>query len=100
MGIKIGLGLIICKETGEGSIERLRVQGIFDSASQLVARADIVNDIESNDSHYHPLFAPEGSKNMDIGPKVHVVTIGGKKYLRTDRNDTPEDNLGELPECQ
>ena len=32
------------------------------------------------------------------GAKVEVVTINGVEYLRTDRNQTPLDNLGNLPE--
>lgn len=30
--------------------------------------------------------------------KIHVLPINGEKFIRTDRNETPEDNLGELPE--
>ena len=32
------------------------------------------------------------------GADVHVVTVNGKEYLRTDWNEVEEDNLGELPE--
>lgn len=99
MSIKIGIGIILCKETGKSGIERLRIQGLFDSKSQMVPRDDIVEDIDKNNSHYHPLFVPSGSTHPEIGPKVHVVAVGGKKYLRTDPNNTPDDNLGELPEC-
>ncbi len=30
---------------------------------------------------------------------VHVAQRGGRKYLRTDPNDTPRDNLLKLPQC-
>jgi len=32
------------------------------------------------------------------GADVHVVTIGRERFLRTDKNKTKKDNLGELPE--
>ena len=32
------------------------------------------------------------------GADIHVVTVNGREYLRTDRNEVEEDNLGELPE--
>ena len=31
------------------------------------------------------------------GADIHVVEVGGRKYLRTDGNEVEEDNLGELP---
>ncbi len=31
------------------------------------------------------------------GAKVHIFTRDGNKFIRTDRNDTSKDNLGELP---
>ena len=31
------------------------------------------------------------------GADVHVVEVEGDKYIRTDRNNIKEDNLGELP---
>ncbi|HUT98513.1 MAG TPA: DUF3892 domain-containing protein [bacterium] len=33
------------------------------------------------------------------GALVHIVTVNGKRYLRTDANYRESDNLGELPEC-
>ena len=36
-----------------------------------------------------------------IGAEIHVVEPEkGKKFLRTDRNETAADNLGELPEFE
>lgn len=32
------------------------------------------------------------------GPQVYVVTVNGKKYLRTDGNSIARDNLENLPE--
>jgi hypothetical protein len=33
------------------------------------------------------------------GALVNIVTVNGKRYLRTDANRTEKDNLGELPKC-
>ncbi|GAI66234.1 unnamed protein product, partial [marine sediment metagenome] len=32
------------------------------------------------------------------GEDVHIIEVKGKKYIRTDKNEIDEDNLGELPE--
>lgn len=32
------------------------------------------------------------------GEEVHILTVGNEKFIRTDRNHTDKDNLGELPE--
>lgn len=32
------------------------------------------------------------------GEKVHKIVIKGKEYIRTDKNETEKDNLGNLPE--
>lgn len=32
------------------------------------------------------------------GEDVHVLTINNEKYIRTDKNNKEQDNLGELPE--
>jgi len=38
----------------------------------------------------------DGTLNM--GEEVKVVSVNRSAYLRTDRNEIEEDNLGELPE--
>ena len=42
------------------------------------------------------LFGCDG--HWQKGSDVHVVEIGGAKYLRTDGNAIAEDNLGNLPD--
>lgn len=32
------------------------------------------------------------------GEDIHVVVVGGEKFIRTDANSVKRDNLGELPE--
>jgi hypothetical protein len=32
------------------------------------------------------------------GQDIHIITVNGERYIRTDQNRTASDNLGELPE--
>jgi len=32
------------------------------------------------------------------GQEVHIITVGGVKYIRTDKNQKAADNLENLPE--
>ena len=36
--------------------------------------------------------------NWTKGEKVHKVVVNDKEYIRTDKNETEKDNLGNLPE--
>jgi len=36
--------------------------------------------------------------NWDLGDFIEIVRINGTDFIRTDRNHTPADNLGSLPE--
>lgn len=50
----------------------------------------VVNSIESS-KEYYTWYSNK------VGAKVNVVKVNGNKYLRTDRNETPKDNLENLP---
>ena len=53
-------------------------------------RDTCVNEIERGfDYQTHPA--------LGIASPIHIINVNNKKYLRTDRNKTPEDNLGSLP---
>lgn len=55
---------------------------------------DAINDIESNNHSYYVIIG--SSKEVDI----RVVKDPYKgKYLRTDWDDTPRNNLRDLPDC-
>ena len=41
---------------------------------------------------------PGKPTTLNEGPDVIVVEIGGEKFIKTIRNETEDDNLGELPE--
>lgn len=59
-------------------------------------RSAVVSSIESGKTYVTILTSTD--KKWTKGEDVHIVTIEKKKYLRTDANETEEDNLGELPE--
>lgn len=54
---------------------------------------DAVRDIEGRTHRYWVRNRRGGETD------IHVVTIGGKKHLRTDPNDASCDNLDNLPDC-
>lgn len=59
-------------------------------------RLEIVKKIE-NGRTFVTIFKTENGK-WRKGEDVHVIEIRGKKYIRTDKNEIEEDNLGSLPE--
>jgi len=59
-------------------------------------RAQVVGRIEDGKT-YCTILKRDGGK-WRRGEDVHVVTIDGEKFIRTDANRVSRDNLGELPE--
>lgn len=57
------------------------------------AKRDAIHDIESGNHSYHVPW----SDGKDTPIRVVNGTTG--KYLRTDRDDTPRNNLDDLPDC-
>jgi len=51
--------------------------------------------IEDIDKGRHSYYVKVGNSKVDI----HVVNVGGKKHLRTDRDGKGKNNLEELPDC-
>lgn len=58
-------------------------------------RLNVVDSIENGKTF---VTAFRNGSEWRKGEDVHVVTINGTKYIRTDKNNTEKDNLGELPE--
>lgn len=58
-------------------------------------REEIIRDI--NDGYTHVTAYRENGKWIE-GEAVNVVTLGGVDFIRTGRNNTRSDNLGNLPE--
>jgi hypothetical protein len=59
-----------------------------------VPKEDVVIFIEANNACWTIL---ENADKWVWGAQVHVVKTIHGKYLRTDKNNVPEDNLGNLP---
>ena len=70
------------------------------SASKEYTRSDVVSSIEKKNNWITCTFV-EKKENKNIwrsSAEIHIIEIRGNKFIRTDRNQTAADNLGELPE--
>ena len=56
-------------------------------------KADAINDIESGTHQYYVPWS-DGTKTP-----IRVVNGPTGKYLRTDKDNTSRNNLGDLPNC-
>lgn len=61
-----------------------------------VSRQTVVNDIKINKKTHVTAYRKDGK--WQKGEDVRVVTVNGVDYLRTDANQTPKDNLDNLPD--
>jgi len=59
-------------------------------------RTKVVSALERDTTFVTILKKKDGTWRK--GQEVHVVTIHGVKYIRTDKNQTTTDNLEDLPE--
>ena len=73
----------------DGDITRLCNSGEFWSPR---SKADAVRDIENSTHSYYVNRAGHRSE-------VHVVTVSGKKHLRTNADTSSQNNLDNLPDC-
>lgn len=55
-------------------------------------KEDAIDDIDSGRHSYYTMV--RGTR-----ADIHVVNLGGKKHLRTDRDGKGSNNLEELPDC-
>lgn len=56
-------------------------------------KKDAIRDIENG---LHQYYVPW----IEGRTEIHVVNAANGKYLRTDRDDTPRNNLNDLPDCE
>ena len=56
------------------------------------SKADAVRDIENKT---HTYYVDRAGHRTD----VHVVTVAGKKHLRTNADKSSQNNLDNLPDC-
>ena len=66
------------------------------SETLIISRADVISKIKSG-CRYATVFKTAIGK-WRKGEDVHVVTINGEDYLRTDTKNVPSDNFDEVPE--
>lgn len=65
------------------------------SGSRTLAKKNIVKDIEQGKTIK---TATKTHDDYEEGQSVHVVDAGGDKFLRIDKSQIMEDDLGDLPE--
>ena len=64
--------------------------------SYIEIRSKVVSNIENGYSYCTILKTND--KKWKKGEDIHIVKIDDEKFIRTDRNETKKDNLGNLPE--
>jgi hypothetical protein len=60
------------------------------------ARQDVVSAIETGTTFVTIVKGTDG--RWERGQDVHIITVKGVKYIRTDQNAEASDNLENLPE--
>lgn len=58
------------------------------------SKNDVVTSIESGKTF---VTITKNGTSWNEGEDVRVINVNNNKYLRTDRDNTPADNLGSLP---
>ena len=58
-------------------------------------RKDVVESIDNNKWY---TCKPKEGTTWTKQAEIHVLEVDGEKFIRTDRNRTKSDNLGELPD--
>lgn len=62
---------------------------------KIIKRQDVINLLKKGKTF---ITAYAGDKGYRRGAEVHKVVIDGYEYIKTERDNTKADNLGELPE--
>ena len=65
-------------------------------------RQQVIDSIKGHNKWYTCIEKqknPDGSTTYTIGEEIHILPVGNDEFIRTDRNETPSDNLGNLPTC-
>ncbi len=59
-------------------------------------RSQVVSAIDNGESFVTILL--DANNKWSKGQAVHIITVNGVKYIRTDQNSVAADNLGNLPD--
>ena len=87
---------------GVGGIEAVRVRevmpdGTVSSTTTGVTRTWVIQKIEAGFVFKTIFETYAGSGRWNIGAQVVIEVLHGVKYIKTVRDGTPRDNLGNLP---
>lgn len=94
----VGIGIIFCvKKSDDGTIAKVGVQPLWHVPPICMTRDEALRELRAG-SAFQTIFREENGRWL-IGAAVDIVRVSGKEFLRTDHNETPSDNLGELDEC-
>lgn len=81
----------------ETHIEKVEVYGISNESLTSPSewtRQQVISTIERG---YIIMTMYKRNGKWEQGEHVRVITVNGVKYIRTDSNNSPKDNLGNLP---
>ena len=85
------------RKDSDGNLSSFLVRQVGADTAKWCSRGEVVELIRKwKQSVYTE--TDDGYGGMEFGERVRVVTVDMKDYLRTDRNQTAQDNLGNLPE--
>lgn len=59
------------------------------------SRKDVIESIEKNNGWF--TCQSKDKNTWTKKAEIHVIQVENEKFIRTDRDTTPSDNLGELP---
>jgi len=84
-------------EDRDGNIESVGTGTDVDkNARNTKQKSEVIEDIDVYSKDVKTVYYSSSKGRWVVGSKVH--TVDGE-YIRTDRNNTREDNLNNIPEC-
>lgn len=66
-------------------------------AKRSESRSTVIANLKARKSYVTAPPSRTTSGSVEKGAAVEVIVVNGAEYIRTDRNGTARDNLGELP---
>ena len=76
------------------SVEVRKYEGSTLGDPSIWTRSDVLNYIDNGYSFTTTIYR---NNLWNVGETVEPIHYNGIRYLRTDKNSTPNDNLGNLP---
>lgn len=82
-------------ETRIVKVERREVHSDHLSSASEKSREQIVSSIEAGNDY--TTARKNDQDKWELGEEIHPVDVNGETFIRTDQNETAEDNLENLP---